>query len=542
MRFHLVTKLFRFVKKLKLICVFLTLFLLASGCDQKNNNRETKSRKAAIPSKHFSYVDYAAKRGKVVYNVKYQPRTVVFDEPATERAFRSVSRDGSTYVLEASEPAVRELKPGSVLFLYGVALRKVTGLRTKGSDVVVSTTQAELTDAIRDGEIAWEVPVDFTAGTTTTVAGRKTSSLSDLIIPPVWAAEEESPNLQFEGSFLDFDFAVKFTPEGADRIKIHISLKTTKLGGAVVEITGDGYVQHLTSIGKILISNGAVDELDFNNNGFNGKVEFTWTAQQQTVPTVVKAMKIRIPGASWEYPLIIGGLPFTLEVSAAVIVHPALTSKGSFSTGEYSVSYDAKAGFKTTKAGTTGEGGGDSTQEIKHDTSIFGIGPAGFVAALELPRVELALGFISPVSAFDSNLPNMDLIAGLAPNSKFSLGLVTTKIAEAWEVALPIKPFAYFDVVTSASTTTAGVTGTMPMPGAVLRVPCEKATLVLAANVGVGAKIGLPLHGLLPHSVTSALGPLVPHELTAEPFESAVNIYEKTSSAYKNGKKCLGDE
>ena len=91
--------------------------------------------------------------------MKYQPQTVVFDVAATERAFRGVSHDGSTYFLDASEPAVRQLKPGSVLFLYGVALRKVTALQTQGSEVVVSTTQAELTDAIRDGQINGKSPL-----------------------------------------------------------------------------------------------------------------------------------------------------------------------------------------------------------------------------------------------------------------------------------------------------------------------------------------------------------------------------------------------
>jgi ribulose 1,5-bisphosphate synthetase/thiazole synthase len=181
----------------------------------------------------------------------------------------------------------------------------------------------------------------------------------------------------------------------------------------------------------------------------------------------------------------------------------------------------------------------ENTQEIKHDTSIFGIGPAGFVAALELPRAELALGIMSPSRLAEHDASgSYDLIAGLAPGG---MDFKYTKIAQLGELieelALPVKPFAYFDVVTSASMVTSGMTGTMPLPGAVLQVPCENAHLVVAANVGVGAKIGFPL----PHNVTSALGPIVPHQATFEPFEAAMNIYKKETVAYKNGKKCLGD-
>ena len=534
---NLVAKAIGFATKPKLTCMCLMLCLVASGCRQNSGISEVTAPK---PSQSFAYVNYAAKRGKIVYNVKYQPQTVVFDEPATERAFRRVSRDASTYILDASEPAVRQLKPGSVLFLYGVALRKVTAVQTKGSYVVVSTTQADLTDAIRDGQIEWQVPIDITEGASQAIPRNKISTLSDVFSPPVWAAEKDPPGLHFEGRLLDFDFEMGFVPESIKRIKVDMDLKTTKLGGAVVELKGDGYVNNIASLGKILISNGVLDEFDYSNDAFNGKIEFVWTAQQQTAPIFIKAVKIHIPGASWEFPLVLGGLPFVLELSAAIIVHPALSSKGSFSTGEFTVSYDAKSGFKTTKAGTTGEGEGTTTQTISHDTSIFGIGPSGFVAALELPRVELSLGFMGPVPRVDPVGPNMDLVLGLAPASNFSMSVIYTKMNQAWAVALPIKPFAFINMVTSASTLTSGMTGTLPLPGAVLQVPCENVHLVVGANIGVGAKIGFPV----PHSVKGALGvlgPLVPHELTAEPFEAAVNIFKKESVVYKNGKKCLGD-
>lgn len=531
-----VAKAIGFATTPKLICVCSILFLAASGCRQ--NTLTTNSK----PSKSFAYVHSAAQRGKIVYNVKYQPQTVVFDEPATERAFRRVSLDGATYVLVESEPAVRELKPGSVLFLYGVALRKVTAVHTQGSYAVVSTTQAELTDAIRDGEITWQVPIDFSQGASQAFPRKAAASLFDFVSPTVWAAAPEPPGVHFEGSILDFDFDVGFVPEGKDRLKLDIGLKTSKLNGAVIQLNGDGYVQNLTSIGKISISGGSVKEADFATEGFNGKVEFTWTAQQQNIPgvsAVLRETKIHIPGASWEYPLVLGGLPFIFELSASIIVHPALTSQGSFSTGEFTISYSGSEGFKSSEGGTSGEGAVENTQEIKHDTSIFGIGPAGFVAALELPRAELALGIMSPSRLAEHDASgSYDLIAGLAPGG---MDFKYTKIAQLGELieelALPVKPFAYFDVVTSASMVTSGMTGTMPLPGAVLQVPCENAHLVVAANVGVGAKIGFPL----PHSVTSALGPVVPHQATFEPFEAAMNIYKKETVAYKNGKKCLGD-
>jgi hypothetical protein len=149
----------------------------------------------------------------------------------------------------------------------------------------------------------------------------------------------------------------------------------------------------------------------------------------------------------------------------------------------------------------------------------------GFVAALEMPRIELALGVMDPFHYVE--LSNMEksssLVAGLVPggSSSWKIPMIGRFVEE---YALPLKPFAFVDVVTSASTFTTGHVVTLtvaPVP------PCEKAQLIVAANVGVGAKIGFPvLH----------------HPITIEPFEASREIARKEYVAYKNGIKCIGGE
>jgi hypothetical protein len=554
------------------LCITLVLAILGSGC-----TKESTSIHQRASQRFTSFVNHAASRGKIIYDVKYQPGTVVFDEPATERAFRSVSADGSTFTLDAAEPAVRQLKEGSVLFLYGVALRKVTKLKSQGSKVAVTTTQAELTDAIKDGNIQWNVPLDFTVGATSVLRKTKTSWVPHIFAEPVYAAESPASGVSFEGTFSPppplspFDYDIKFIPEGESRLKLDIDAKTADLGGAVVELKGDGYLEHLGALGKILISNGKLDAMDFSAEGFNGKAIFTWTAQQQYLPTVVKQVKLKIPGATWKYPLVIGGLPFVFEISAAIIVHPALTSKGAFSTGEFTISYDGTEGFKATSGGAGSESGaqGGTTTEaprndsstsapaegqinkmessgtIHHDTSIFGIGPAGFVAALELPRFELALGIMSPFDRVEttdyiSNFgKSMDLVNGLAPSSAFgTYYLKTAHLLEMIEeAAFPVKPYAFANVVTSAGLVTSGMTGSVPTP--LKPMPCERVQLVIAGNIGVGAHLGLEKIGLggTVGKILSALGDVPSDEF----FAIEKPVFKTTQTAYKNGVKCLGD-
>jgi hypothetical protein len=481
------------------------------------------------PSPRFAYVARATKQGKVYYKVKYQPWAVVFDEPATERALRGVTADGATYVLDSSEPNVRQLKPGSVLFLYGVALRRVTAVQTTGPNTVVTTTQADLTDAIYEGTIAWQVPIDFTAGTNPSLRSpptAPTTSWLDLLARPAWAGEVEP--LKFEGSFADVNYDIEFVRKGP-RLKIDLTIKYAKLAGAVIELKGDGYVEHITSIAHILIKNSKLAEVDVGTDGFNGKGLFTWTAQQ-TDPVIARfrEVKVRIPGASVKVPLIVGGLPLILEVSAAVIVHPALISRGAFSTGQFTMSYDATTGLKFTNGDTSGEGKMEDTQAIEHDTAIFGLGPAGFVGALEMPRIEVTFGLVAPSHMVEFN--KAALLAKLAHTLGFS-DPTPNKLGE--EFMLPIEPFAFADIVTSASAVTSGVTGTMPPVGAVMRIPCEKVKLVVAAYVGGGVNIGFKTDSIAKRLSEVGMLPTA--------VETAVRVFHKESQAYKNGVKCLGD-
>lgn len=109
--------------------------LLVGGCSHISTTTGGPGSATSEPwSAYENTVNYADQHGTVVYHVTYQPNAVVFDQKATENALKGVSGDGATYVLNASSPAA-QLKPGSVLFLYGIAIRKVTSVQTQGSNI-----------------------------------------------------------------------------------------------------------------------------------------------------------------------------------------------------------------------------------------------------------------------------------------------------------------------------------------------------------------------------------------------------------------------
>ncbi|HLW23814.1 MAG TPA: hypothetical protein VKT22_05560 [Steroidobacteraceae bacterium] len=101
------------------------------------------------------------------FSVKWSPDTVAIGKDEALRSLRSISEDGTVYRLAASEAAVQKIKPGSVLWIYDIALRRVTSVATIGDETVVITKQIPINQALVDADIAFESPVslpDFYVG------------------------------------------------------------------------------------------------------------------------------------------------------------------------------------------------------------------------------------------------------------------------------------------------------------------------------------------------------------------------------------------
>jgi hypothetical protein len=101
------------------------------------------------------------------FSVKWSPDTVAINKDEALRSLRSISEDGTVFRLAAAESAVQKLKPGSVLWIYDIAIRRVTSVATIGDETVVITKQIPINQALVDADIAFDSPVslpDFYVG------------------------------------------------------------------------------------------------------------------------------------------------------------------------------------------------------------------------------------------------------------------------------------------------------------------------------------------------------------------------------------------
>ncbi|MEN9843136.1 MAG: hypothetical protein RLZZ612_965 [Pseudomonadota bacterium] len=93
--------------------------------------------------------------------LKWSPAVVKIDREAAIRSLKAVSRHGANFVFDAQEPGLAALQKGSVLFIWGIAIRKVTAIKTKGAYTLVQTQPVALTEALTDAKIHFTAPLSF---------------------------------------------------------------------------------------------------------------------------------------------------------------------------------------------------------------------------------------------------------------------------------------------------------------------------------------------------------------------------------------------
>jgi hypothetical protein len=156
------------------IAVLLPLVFLAT-CSKPTESTSTATPNAAAgasggpwvgtalrgndPAALHAYLESVAEITPKQFKVEWNPATVAIDRAAALRSLRSVSRDGAVIALASSEPAVARLRPGSILWVWDIAVRKVQSVETHGEVTLVRTIPVTLTEAIPNAQIEFEAPL-----------------------------------------------------------------------------------------------------------------------------------------------------------------------------------------------------------------------------------------------------------------------------------------------------------------------------------------------------------------------------------------------
>lgn len=90
------------------------------------------------------------------FDVQWSPATVAVSKDEAMRALLGVSRDGGTLRFAGSEPVVARIRPGSILWVYDIAVRHVDSVAIAGAVTVVHTSPVSLTQAFTNADIEFD--------------------------------------------------------------------------------------------------------------------------------------------------------------------------------------------------------------------------------------------------------------------------------------------------------------------------------------------------------------------------------------------------
>jgi len=131
------------------------LLLLCSGCSRR------KSASGPIPTSALALAPDLTTRPGNTFQATFTDKVVKVEQRTFLDSIQSISSDNTTFVFDPSNSITSQLKQGSILFVPGIAMRKVDVATEYQGHFVVVTENATLLEAFKDANIQWKVPVNF---------------------------------------------------------------------------------------------------------------------------------------------------------------------------------------------------------------------------------------------------------------------------------------------------------------------------------------------------------------------------------------------
>jgi hypothetical protein len=144
-------------------------------------------------------------------------------------------------------------------------------------------------------------------------------------------------------------------------------------------------ISNFTLAGNYTFPGNALQAIGDTLKGMSGKFNFVCEVAKKTPGVWATEDKLNLP-AGLTIPLgqFVAGVPLTLDISVALLIHPALTGGNEFEHGAFTLGFNGSG---------TGEG---LTIEVTEQKSISPVAPNAMVIAFCAPRVELQLSPLGP--------------------------------------------------------------------------------------------------------------------------------------------------
>jgi len=462
-----------------------------SSCGRNKSGTASSSQAGSgTQGRHKTWGLHVKDQPGSVFHVEYADNTVVIDPQTVSQALHGFSEDHSIFLFADSPSLRQKLTPGKIVLFDGLDLRKIDALAVDGSDLIVGTEPAPLREALKNAQVQWSVPVDFKnlydqraeeRGPRQEPRSRFAllNSLSDrwnALEPRVYAGS--NGELSGEKEIEDSDFAtwkVKYHQIFNSDHSLDVDVQLHReAAGLNASIHAKAHLTKFTQTSSILMADGQFKSSAYKNTGLHGTVDFDWEASTSESKTPMNEVRLKLPGKI-SIPLEETGLPMSLQISEALLFHPAFTTKGEVAKGGFHVSYSGDEGLKVEGSDMEPDGQAEGDGTIDQTVAFSPLAAYGLVVAMAVPRVELRMGTEEIFEALE--IPqSVYLKAGkLLQNSPIS-GSWLPKAGNP----LSTEAAAYFQVVIS---TTAAHSGMQSL------VVCQQFTMIAKGQVGVNASV-----------------------------------------------------
>jgi hypothetical protein len=480
--------------------------------------------------------------------ITYKPEVQVMETIAALESLKGQTHGGRGFLFDSKYAPAKALKAGDVLLIKGLLARKVIAAGETPDGIVVVTQNASITEVLKTGHIAMHssmhfkpaaqhaenlqlhpdpqrwlewlqtlIPVqsakaDIVGDGSIKLGGQDPLQMADHDVnaelhPASMTGQEisrtlddikesaESPYVKpFIGTLQDWE--VKWSATPADG-KLNLNLEMTKnLNGLIAKITGTGYIADFEFDNDMNIDSNSAGsappksflakaEGQFKN--VNGAMNFNWEIGKDTPGGESGAQSIKLPGAiSQSLAPLLDGLPLTLQVSAAIVTHPMMTSGKQYSQGAFRVTYDGYQHFKMQGGSMTADGAMDGETSADVPRNLSAVAPFGIVIGFSAPQIDLVFGGDGMIQSEDimKAAAYTDTIVDAAAKKLLSADAYQAYKDSDFSITDAAKKFNETNATLSMRIVT---TSTMTEGGASQITPCSKSHIDFGVYVGASA-------------------------------------------------------
>ncbi|MFO1467238.1 MAG: hypothetical protein U1F35_12515 [Steroidobacteraceae bacterium] len=384
------------------------------------------------------------------FEVQWSPATVALDREAAIRSLRSISRDGAVFGISRDDPAAGKLAPGSILWIWNVAIRKVDSLEPRGDVLMVHTRPVALNEAMPNAHIEFDAPIDPRAyfrakRSPATAASRRRSSnfrYASLLDPggdppakpateDEWYDEGMSGNA-VTGEAQGWGFSVGYQP-AANGLSLELQARK---GGASEQPWEQGDeeldarirarvdLEGFSLSESLAFTNGNIDGASSHFRDLKGKVRAQLIGRLGK-PGVenIKVPVMHLP-VSFDIPVPVGGIPFIVQVGTDFLITLSLSGLHATLSVDGQTAFSGDGGFDYSQSKASYSTSFNGTQPSVDDYKGISPGVSAVVLGVQMPRLGVGLGLIgaSTVSYVDVinviTMTNGAAVGGLGPPCK----------------------------------------------------------------------------------------------------------------------------